>query len=119
MDQIHICDLTVPTIIGVHPHERTRPQEVIINLTLFLDTRVAGQTDDLQDTVNYRLVHDRVYTYVAASQHFLIEALAAHIARLILQEFPIWGVRVTVAKPGVLPHARAVQVTIERKTGDF
>ena len=115
LDQIHIRDLAVSTIIGVHPHERTQPQEVILNLTLFVDTRVAGQTDDLRDAVNYQVVHDRVYAYVASSQHFLIEALAARVAQIVLQEFPIRRVRVSVEKPGALIHAGSVGVTIERE----
>jgi len=50
-DQIQIKDLRLRTIIGINDEERRILQEVLINLTLFVDTRRAGVSDDIADAV--------------------------------------------------------------------
>jgi FolB domain-containing protein len=52
-DQIHIKDLQLRTIIGINAEERRDRQDVLLNLVLYVDTRPAGATDDIAQTVNY------------------------------------------------------------------
>jgi FolB domain-containing protein len=119
LDQIHIHDLLLRTIIGINPDERENIQDVLINLTLFVDTRAAGASDKIRDSVNYKSVTKRVIQHVEASDHLLVEALAGNIARIILTEFAVERVRVKVEKPGALRFARSVGVEIERTREDF
>lgn len=119
LDRIHICDLLVRPIIGVRPDERESRQDVLVNLTLYVDTRRAGQSDNIRDTVNYGSVAKRVIQHVEASDYYLVEALAGSIARLILTEFPVERVRVRVDKPQALQFARSAGVEIERERKDF
>ncbi len=119
LDKIHVRDLLLRTIIGVNPDERESRQDVIINLTLYIDTRQAGASDSIRDTVNYRSVTKRIIQHVESSEYYLVEALANSIARIVLTEFPIQRVRVSVEKPGALRFARSVGVEIERERGDF
>jgi len=118
LDRIFVRDLRLQTVVGVNPDERQQPQDVHINLTLYVDTRKAGQSDDLRDTVSYAGVTKRVIQHVESSDYHLVEALAGNIARIILTEFPVERVRVRVEKPGALHHARSAGVEIERGRGD-
>ncbi|MBS1251105.1 MAG: Dihydroneopterin triphosphate 2'-epimerase [Anaerolineales bacterium] len=119
LDQIHVYDLLLRTIIGVKPDEREKRQDVLINLTLYIDARTAGQSDKIKDTVNYKTVTRRVTQHIEKSDYFLVEALAGNIARVILTEFPIEGVRVKVEKPGAVRFTRSVGVEIVRTREDF
>ena len=56
MDKIFIKDLSARGIIGVHSEEREKPQEIVINIILFVDTTNAGQSDDIADTVSYSMI---------------------------------------------------------------
>ena len=56
MDKVIIKNLLVRGIIGVNDWERKRPQDILINITLFTDTRRAAETDDINDCVNYSTV---------------------------------------------------------------
>ncbi len=56
LDRIHIKDLVVSGILGINPDERVNPQNVLINATLWVDTRPAAASDDIEDAVNYRTV---------------------------------------------------------------
>ncbi len=114
MDIIYLKHLTVDTVIGVWEWERRIRQTLILDLELGLDTRQAGETDDLQYTVDYKAVTDRVRDYARDSQFKLIEALGENITRILLAEFPVHWVRLQINKQGVVRHVRDVCVIIER-----
>ena len=114
MDIIYLQHLTVDTVIGVWEWERRIRQTLIFDLELGLDTRQAGETDELQYTVDYKAVTDRVRDFARDSQFKLIEALAENITRILLAEFPVQWVRLKINKQGVVRHVRDVCVIIER-----
>jgi len=113
-DQIHIKDILVRTIIGINDDERVNPQDVLINLTLFTNTRPAGESDDISDAVNYRTITKKVIAMVENSRFFLVEKMAAEIANVCLENPQVEKVRVSVEKPGALRFTRSVGITIER-----
>ena len=117
-DQIHIRDLHLRAIIGINDEERRDRQDVLINLTLDTDMRSAGRSDDIGDAFNYRTLAKRVIGLVENSQFYLVEKLAAEVARLCLEDTRVERVRVSVEKPGALRFARSVGITIERGRDD-
>jgi len=113
-DQIQIKDLLLRTIIGINEGERRAQQDVLINITLFADTRAAGASDHIDDAVNYRTITKHVIAMVESSRFFLVEKMAAEIASICLDDARVERVRVRVEKPGALRFARSVGVEIER-----
>jgi FolB domain-containing protein len=113
-DRIVIRDLLVRGLIGVNEDERVSPQDILINLTLDVDVRAAGQSDDIQDAVNYRTIAKQVIEYTEQSAHCLVERLATEIARVCLEHPGVQRVTVRVEKPGALRFARSVGVEIDR-----
>ena len=114
MDQVFIRDLAARGIIGVNDWEREKPQEILINIVLFTDLHKAGNSDNIQDSVNYRTVAKKVLAHSETAQRQTVEALAADIARLCLEEPGVQKVRVRVEKPGAVRFSRSVGVEIER-----
>ncbi|MFQ5586769.1 MAG: dihydroneopterin aldolase [Thermodesulfobacteriota bacterium] len=119
LDKILIEDLHLRCIIGINDEERKNRQDVLINLTLYADISRAGETDSIDDAVNYRSVTKRIIEHVEGSSFFLVEALASTIARIVLTEFPVERVKVKVQKPGALRFSRSVGVEIERERHHF
>ena len=118
-DEIRIEDLLVRTIIGLNGNERHDRQDVLVNLTLFVDTRLSGKSDDITDApVNYRTLTKNVIAAVEGSSFRLLERLAAEVAAVCLAEQGVERVRVSVAKPAALRFARSVAVVIERGQED-
>ena len=118
MDQIHIKDLHLRTIIGINEEERRNRQDVLINLVIDVDMRLAGESDNIDHAVNYRTITKRIIESVEASQYYLVEKMAAEIAGICLEDPRVERARVTVEKPGALRFARSVGVTIERGRQD-
>src|SRR5688500_6296947 len=119
MDQVFIRDLVGRGIIGVNDWEREKPQEILINIVLFADLHEAGNSDDIQDSVNYRTIAKKVLTHSETAQRQTVEALAADIARLCLEEPGVQKVRVRLEKPSALRFSRSVGVEIERTKQDM
>lgn len=113
-DKIYIRDLALRCIIGVNHDERTEKQDVIINVILFTDTRKAGQTDILEDSVDYKMVKKAILSLVEKSTFLLIEKLAEEIAKVCLDDSKVQQVNVTIDKPGALRYTRSVAVEIVR-----
>lgn len=118
-DRILIRDLRLRGIVGINDWEREKEQDILVNLTVFTDTRAAGRSDEIGDSINYRTLTKAVIDYVAASNHFLVEALAERIARIAVVEHGAERVIVRVEKPGALRFAASVGVEIDRERADF
>lgn len=118
-DQIQIKDLLLRTIIGINEEERRNRQDVLINLVLYADTRAAGVSDDIDDTVNYRTITKRIIKLVEESTFYLVEKMAAAIAAICLEDPRVQEVSVRVEKPGALRFARSVGVEIHRTRADL
>ena len=114
MDQVFITDLVVRGIIGINPKERENPQEILINIVMFTDTRPTADSDNLSQGVNYRTVAKKVQAHAEKAARLTVEALAGDLARLCLEESGVQKVRVRVEKPGAVRFARSVGVEIER-----
>jgi FolB domain-containing protein len=118
MDQVLIKDLLVRGIIGINDWERVTIQDILINIVLFTDLRRAGESDDIADCVNYRTVAKKVQAHTETARRFTVEALAADIARLCLEDPLVQRVRVRVEKPGAVRFSNSVGVEIERSRED-
>lgn len=118
-DTIVVRDLLVRGIIGVNEWERKHEQDIVINLSISVDARAAGESDDVEDTLNYRTLTKDVIAHVEASEPHLVEALAHEIARIAIVIHGAAGVRVRVEKPGALRFARSVGIEVERTASDF
>ena len=118
-DRIVIKDLKLRGIIGVNDWEREKPQDILINATVFTDVRAAGRSDDIADTFNYRTLTKAFIGYVEGSSHSLVEALATQLARIAVVEMGAERIVVRVEKPGALRFAISVGVEIERSRSDF
>jgi 7,8-dihydroneopterin aldolase/epimerase/oxygenase len=114
-DRIFLRGLTAECIIGFIDWERMTPQTVVIDLELPCDCEHAARTDSVEDTVDYKRVAKRVLAWVSESKFHLVESLAHGLAVLLLAEFPLEWIRVSINKPGAIRHSRDVGVSIERR----
>jgi FolB domain-containing protein len=118
MDEIFIKDLLIRGVIGISDRERSQPQDIVVNITIYTDTSQAAQTDHVEDSVNYRTVAKKILAHVETVGRYTVEALAGDIAALVLEERGAQRVRVRVEKPGAVRFSRSVGVQIERSKGE-
>jgi len=114
MDIIYLRDLRIETIIGVYDWERGVKQTVVIDLEMATDIRKAAASDDIADTLDYKSVAKRVIGFVEQSEFQLVETMSERIAEIVLGEFEVPWLKLSVNKQGAVRGARDVGVVIER-----
>lgn len=114
MDIIFLRELRIETLIGVYDWEKRVPQTLQIDLEIALPNSRACQSDDIDDALDYSEIV-RHLQKVLTSRHFnLLEALAEHIAQIILNDFNAPWVKVSVAKLQAIRGSKMVGISIER-----
>jgi len=114
VDIIFIRELRIETVIGIYDWERQIKQAVRIDLEMGTDIRKAAASDGIEDTLNYKAVAKRLLQFVGDSQFFLVETLGERIAELVMTEFEVPWLRLTLSKPGAVRGSREVGIIIER-----
>jgi dihydroneopterin aldolase len=112
MDHIEIRGLRAFGRHGVYEHERRDGQHFVVDVTLDCDLSRPERTDDLADTVDYGALVARLAAAVEETRFDLLEALAGHLATLVLAEPGVTAATVRVAKPDVALEAETAQVAV-------
>jgi 2-amino-4-hydroxy-6-hydroxymethyldihydropteridine diphosphokinase len=119
MDRIFLRELTTEAIIGIYDWERRVRQTINIDLEIPCDVRRAAAADDIDATVNYKKVAKRILEFIARSEFHLVETLAERTALMVLEEFNLDWIRLTLNKPGAVRGSKDVGVMIERNARDL
>ena len=114
MDTVYVHGLAVDTVIGIFDWEREIRQKVVLDVEMAVDISASAATEDIDRTVSYKDVSDRLTQFVEQSEFLLVETMAEEIAALILAEFPVPFVRIKLDKGGVVKKVKHVGVMIER-----
>ena len=114
MDKVIIKNLLARGIIGINDWERKRAQDILINITLFTDTRRAAETDHIDDCVNYSTMSKKVLAHAESVNRLTVEALANDLANICFEDKGVQRVIVRVEKPRAVRFAESVGVEIER-----
>jgi len=117
VDQIIIEALQIDAVIGVYPFEKNFQQRLYLDMELAWDSRVAGRSDQLEDTLNYAAVCERLREFSAAHRFQLLETLLERFSELLHQEFDVHWMRLHIRKPSAVAEAASVGVRIERSFG--
>ena len=89
MDEIRIENLEIYAGHGVFEDENRMGQPFFVNITLYTDTRAAGERDDLSLSTHYGDVSHLVNRFLKEHTYKLIESAAEKAAEQILLHFPL------------------------------
>lgn len=115
MDAIHIRDLRVEAKIGIHRRERHIVQTLSIDLEIGIPGEAVFASDKVADTIDYAEAAGAIADLAARGDFRLVETFADQVAKLLMGRFGAPWVKVSAAKIGILPNAKFVGVTIERR----
>jgi dihydroneopterin aldolase len=114
MDIIFLRGLQIETVIGIYDWERKIRQTVVLDLEMACDIRKAAASDAIEDTLDYKAVSKSIIGFVEGSSFFLVETLAERICEILLRDFKVPWVRLTLNKKGAISGASDVGIIIER-----
>ncbi|MCX5721120.1 MAG: dihydroneopterin aldolase [Nitrospirae bacterium] len=101
---------------GVTQEERRKPQPLAVDLELTCQTEPATASDDIQHTVDYAQVTNRIIELAATQDFSLLETFAERILSMLFAEFPVDRAKIWLRKlsPPLKPVTRSVGVQLER-----
>jgi len=118
MDKIFVLGMRFYGYHGAFPEENRLGQRFQVDVTLELDTRPAGESDDLDLTVNYAKVYEAAKEILEGEPVKLVETLTARLANTLLEQFEIIDacvVKVIKPDPPIPGHYDHVAVEIRRE----
>ncbi len=82
--KIIVRNFVVSALIGIYPHEQTKPQRIRVSIEVTLrDYHIAH--DEIEDTISYESMVEAIRTLI--DRHFnLVEAIAEHLASVALKD---------------------------------
>lgn len=112
MDSLHIKGLSIAARIGIHEWEQRIAQRLLIDIHIPSDFKDCQ--DDINKTIDYDKLCQRVTRHVESQSFKLIETVANSVANLLKSEFPIQQVSVSVSKPHAVKNASGIVVNVSR-----
>ena len=110
---ICIKNLRLRTYIGFNEEEKTKKQDVIVNIRLRYDAAAAAESDSVDDACNYKVLTKQIILLVEDKSFDLLEKMAADILGLIAQSDKVLQASVEIDKPHALRFADSVSVEMD------
>lgn len=108
---IKIENLRLRTVVGIYDWEKKTRQDVVINVEMEFDGSKAMETDNIEDTVDYKSITKKIIAMVEGTQFNLIERIAGEAMKIVMENEKVERASVRVDKPGALRFTDTVSVT--------
>ena len=115
MDKIFLKNLKLKTRIGIFAWEKQIDQTINIDVEIGTDIKKAADTKDIQYSLDYKTLSKMIIDYVENNQHNIVETLIENIANMVLKEFKVEYITISISKPGAIRGSQDVGITITRK----
>ncbi|MFC0525628.1 dihydroneopterin aldolase [Pontibacillus salicampi] len=118
MDKILMNKMEFYGYHGLFPEENKLGQAFIVDLELELDLKKAGETDDMNESINYGQIYEVTKQVVEGEVKYLVEAIAEDLAAKLFERFDkLHAVTVKVIKPNppIPGHYESVAIEIYRE----
>ena len=115
MNTISIINLEISCIIGIHPRERDKEQNILIDIDLDIDFGHSAYTDDINETIDYTKIAELATQLAITKKYKLIESLCSDLNNLFLDTYKIIQQSIiTVKKPNALPKAKYAAFSMKK-----
>jgi dihydroneopterin aldolase len=118
LDKIFVNQMEFYGYHGVFPEETRLGQRFIVDIIVLVDLKKAGESDELEHSVNYGELYQVCKNIVEGQPYKLVEAVAEKITKTVLHQFPLVSeaqVKVIKPDPPIPGHYQSVAVEITRR----
>jgi D-erythro-7,8-dihydroneopterin triphosphate epimerase len=110
---INIKNLRLRTFIGFNPEERTKKQDVVLNIQIRYRPSPSVLDDEVEGALNYKTITKAVIRHVEEGRFLLLEKLVADVLATCSNHADVMHASVTIDKPHALRFAESVSLTLE------
>jgi dihydroneopterin aldolase len=113
---IGFTQLKIPCVVGVHPSERLKEQDLFVDLSVKVPMDACAKKDSLEKTVDYSLLANAISKLAVLRKYKLLETFAVEALALIFKKWPqVSWAKIHIYKPSAIPGAHNAFVFLERK----
>ena len=113
--KIRIKDLALRAVIGLNDWEREKKQDLLVNIELEFESGPGLESDSVEHTVDYKAINKSVIYGIESSEFFLLESLAGHVLKIVMENPRVLAATVEVDKPHSLRFTRSVSVVVSAR----
>lgn len=110
---IKITNLRLRTYIGFNPDEKSKQQDVVINIEINYPAEQASCSDNVEDALNYKTITKKIIEHVENGRFLLLEKLVADVLAICSKHHWVSSAKVTIDKPHALRFADSVSLSLE------
>ena len=110
---IRVKNLLLRTYVGINPDEKTKKQDVLINLTIRCDRILSAEEGHIEQTLDYKQVVKTIIPFVEENRFELLEVMTRQVLDLVMSFEGVQWARVEIDKPHAIRFAESVSVTLE------
>ena len=109
---IRITNLRLRTFIGFNPEERTKQQDIVVNVEIHHAVKAAALQDDVSEALDYKTISKAIIRHVEEGRFLLLERLVSDLLEICTRDAAVERALVTVDKPHALRFADSVSLTL-------
>lgn len=109
---INIRNLRLRTLIGFNPEEKTKKQDVVLNIEINYAIGDSVLQDQVDGALNYKTITKQVISHVEDGQFLLLEKLVSDVLGICSDHPSVQSSSVTIDKPHALRFADSVSLTL-------
>lgn len=111
---LKLTEIDVDCVIGELPEERVKTQRLLVDVELEI-SELAGETDNLEDTVDYAALTEAIRLSLIQGECRMIERAAKLVVETALKfgRGKVFAVRASVTKTGAIAHLKSATVIVE------
>jgi D-erythro-7,8-dihydroneopterin triphosphate epimerase len=109
---INIDNLRLRTFIGFNEEEKSKQQDIVINVEIHYPAYKASQSDRVEDAMNYKVITKRIIELVENGRFLLLEKLVHDVLTICIENSAVTFAKVRIDKPHALRFADSVSLTL-------
>ncbi len=112
---LKIKNLRLKTVLGVYDWEQNFEREIVINLEIENNTVNDFAADNLEDTIDYAEISQKIKSFIINKKFKLIERMANEVINQIMEDKRIDRCKIEIDKVGAIDFIDSASVTIEKR----
>ena len=116
-EQIHIEELQVHCIIGLHPEERVHEQSLVISMAIPSNFSRAAKKESLEHTVDYGEMARETRAFLKEGQFRLLESLGRSLGAHLCETFSLQAMSLHVRKREAIHECAGPAVSLRITRG--
>ena len=110
---IKLKKIAIQTFIGIHDFEKTRKQDLFLNLAIHTNFVDSCSTDNIKDAIDYDIIYQQIKDFANNHNCELLEKFCYDLLKIIMQDIRIDKCILEVEKVRIFPSVKSCAIKLK------